>query len=607
MAQSGPRDPSKAVKPAPDITEQLRDERKPSEGLEAPNVSPTKLTQEEREVRSPRVPVPPKSVPPEGKRDTSTAKQEPVDLNKESVKLIAKALQIVSEESGIASEELTDSSVLADVGIDSLLSLMISSRFRDELAVEIESTVFYDLLTIKELKNFLARNQSGSAIGIATEISPMPNSEGKENYRDPNKFSVALHASSPTEHKQELQSAPHLESDTKEVSGTAERLFAQVLQIMSEETGIGVEEFTDDTCFADAGIDSLLSLMISSRLRDELDVEIGTGEALFTTFSTVRNLRTHLKLANDTKTGAALTSSPSISIDSLGTNGKDGTPNNESDTSDDSVHENYLETPKISTQSRRATSIILQGRPWMSSKTLFLFPDGAGSAGSYANLPKIHSDMAVVGLNCPYVRHPQELTCSLDELTKSYLKEVRRRQLHGPYNFGGWSAGGILAYRAAQVLIQEGEKVENLVLIDSPVPNGLDRLPKRFYDHCNSIGLFGKATPGPSGSPPAQLFAHFDATIEVLHNYFAESFSPGHLRKITVIWATECVMDGVNFPKLQPGPDDTEGMKFLTEPRTDFTAAGWENMFPGAVIDVKRIEGAHHFSMMVRFYPRFFA
>ena len=284
-------------------------------------------------------------------------------------------------------------------------------------------------------------------------------------------------------------------------------------------------------------------------------------------------------------------------------NGEDGTFTNGSDTSDNSVDQNYLEIPKIPTRSRRATSIILQGRPWINSKTLFLFPDGAGSATSYANLPKIHSDMALIGLNCPYVRHPQEMTCSLDELMKSYLSEVRRRQPQGPYNFGGWSAGGILAYRATQVLIQEGEVVENLVLIDSPVPKGLDRLPKRFYDHCSSIGLFGRAMLGPSPSPPAQLFAHFDATIEVLHHYHAKPLPSGHLRKITIIWATECVMDGANFPKLYPGPDDTEGMKFLTEQRTDFTAAGWENLFPGTLVDVKRAEGAHHFSMMVSFYP----
>jgi acyl carrier protein/pimeloyl-ACP methyl ester carboxylesterase len=611
VAQSGAKDLTdslKAARPALNITQQPRQESKPSEGSQVPKLSTTKpseLAQGSREVILPRMPAAPKVVSSEAKRDSPTAKQEPADVKKHSTELIAKALQIISEESGIANEELTDSSVLADVGIDSLLSLMISSRFRDELAVEIDSAAFCDLPTIKELKDFLVHAQDGPGIGNVPEVDLVPNSEDKGDHRHSNELPLASHASIPIEYKHEVQSVPSLESDSQETSSSAEGVFAQVLQIVSEETGIAVAEFPDDSVFADAGIDSLLSLMISSRLRDELGVEVGGDAALFTTCPTVRDLRTHLTPVDVTKTGAALANSSSVSLDSLTTDSGSGTFSNDSNTSEGFVDEDYIEIAKPSTQSRRATSIILQGRPWMSSKTLFLFPDGAGSASSYANLPKIHSDMAVIGLNCPYVRHPQEMTCSLDELLKSYLDEVRRRQPHGPYNFGGWSAGGILAYRATQILIQEGEKVENLVLIDTPVPKGLDRLPQRFYDHCNSIGLFGKAMPGPSPSPPAQLFAHFDAIIDVLNSYHAKSLPPGHLRKVTIIWATECVMDGVHFPKLPPGPDDTEGMKFLTEQRTDFTAAGWEKLFPGAVIDIKRVEGAHHFSLMVSFFPFF--
>ena len=608
VAQSGssdPKDASKAAKHALNLTQQVRDDeaRKLAEWPKALNmntVQPSKYTQMPREF-PPKMPAAPKAVPSEAKRDPLTSKQEPADVNKESAELVTKALRIISEESGIAIEELTDSSVLADVGIDSLLSLMISSRFRDELALDVESTVFVDLPTIKELKDFLVRTHCGSVLGTVTEPGPVSNSESTAYSRNSNELLGVSHASDLIVHKEELQSLPYLESQSKGASSTVEEVFAKVLQIISEETGIAIADFADDTAFADAGVDSLLSLMISSRLRDELDVEIGTDAALFTTCPTVQNLRAHLTPADDRKTGAALASSSSVSLDSLVTNGGDGTFNTESNTSEGSGDDDYLKISKPSTQARRATSIILQGRPWMNSKTIFLFPDGAGSATSYANLPKIHSDMAVIGLNCPYVRHPEEMTCSLDELIKGYLDEVKRRQPQGPYNFGGWSAGGMLAYRATQTLIQKGEEVENLVLIDSPVPKGLDKLPQRFYDHCNSIGLFGKAMPCPSSTPPAQLFAHFDATIDVLHHYHAVPLPPARLRKVTIVWATECVMDGVKFPKLQPGPDDTEGMKFLTERRTDFTAAGWGKLFPGAVVDIKRAQGAHHFSMMVSF------
>jgi naphtho-gamma-pyrone polyketide synthase len=79
-----------------------------------------------------------------------------------------------------------------------------------------------------------------------------------------------------------------------------------------------------------------------------------------------------------------------------------------------------------------AISIVLQGNAKTASKTLF-FPDGSGSATSYAPLPKISPDMVGYGLNCPSMKNPQDMKCSLDKLTPSYLHEVRRRQPHGPY------------------------------------------------------------------------------------------------------------------------------------------------------------------------------
>jgi thioesterase domain-containing protein/acyl carrier protein len=581
-----PKDASTAAKPAAKITPQPQEEGKASKG---PAAKPSEL--------APKTPLAPKAIPTEAKREVPAVKQEPAGVNKESATLVKKCMDIVSEESGIASEELTDISVLADVGIDSLLSLMISSRFRDELDLEIDSTLFSGLPTVKDLKDLLVQTSGGSVTDDPIEVDPVPDSAGKEDYQNADEPPVTPRAPSPSENK-EAQSVPQQKLDTEEAGSTAEGIFAPVLQIISEETGIAIDDFADDTVFADSGVDSLLSLMITSRLRDELDVEITTDGELFTTCSTVGILRTYLTPAE------TVANSSTASIDSLATIAVESTLNNEDLTppsTNDSGDDDYVEIPKPSIATRRATSIILQGRPWMSAKTLFLLPDGAGSATSYANLPKIHSDVSVIGLNCPYFRHPQEMTCSLDELIKSYLDEVRRRQPHGPYSFGGWSAGGILAYRATQISIAEGEEVENLVLIDSPEPRGLDRLPQRFYDHCNRIGLFGKGTPGPSPAPPAQLFEHFNATIEVLHSYYAKPLPTGHLKKVAILWATECVMDGVDFPKLPPGPEDTEGMRFLTEQRTEFTAAGWVNLFPGAVVDIKRVEGAHHFSMMVSF------
>ena len=605
----GRQDPSTLVKTTPKAIQQVQKRTEPSSNLDITNVSSS-------EPISSTMPVASKTGRSELKQQQSAAKQKPAHVAEASAVQFQKALYVISEESGIATEELGDDIILSDVGIDSLLGLMIASRFRDELAMDIDATTLHGLYTIKGLKDLIFGFSDNSTTDYIAEETPMPPLGAEKVYESPDDLSVITKIPDPIENVHSSQAVPYFQSDGKGAGNIEEGPFAQVLQIISEESGIAIVEFTDDTIFADVGIDSLLSVMITSRLRDELDIEVGNDVNVFVTCNTLRDLRNFLGTGDESKAEETLVNitpisedstkpAPldlsSISINTGTTESEYGAFENNTDNSDPSSYsEKFVE---VSSQPRRATSVILQGRPWVCSKSLFLFPDGAGSASSYANLPNIHSDLAVLALNCPYVRHPQEMTCSLDELMRSYLDEVRRRQPNGPYNLGGWSAGGILAYRATQILIQEGEEVKNLLLIDSPVPKGLDRLPQRFYDHLNSINIFGRNMPGPSPSPPAHLFAHFNATIEVLHNYYAEALPPKHLKKATVVWATDCVIDGVKLPKLEPRPEDTEGMKFLTEKRVDFTAAGWEKLFPGTKVDVARVEGAHHFSMMVSTTP----
>ncbi|KAI9689779.1 MAG: Type I Iterative PKS [Bathelium mastoideum] len=553
-------------------------------------------------------------------RSTTKTKKTKARPQNRMTEATRKALAIVSEESGVAEEDLTDGTVFVDCGIDSLLSLMIMSRLREEIDVEIDPNTWSTFETVKDLKDLLARDQGeppaaeDSSYEEDDEDTPAP----MEPVQQPVAVPLAFQIPGPSELKQETEQSTEPEGAV--VSGASSQLWNHVLQIVSEETGIASEDLSDDIVFADAGVDSLLSLMITSRFTEELDTDISVDGSLFTNCETLKDLRKHLlpnqvEVPSHTTTNSAPADYPSFSKESHVSPAVeviDASPPSSSDESTPggstigtSDSEDFVDLQKLSAIARRASSIILQGRPWAAKKTLFLFPDGAGSAHSYTSLPKIHNDAAIVGLNCPFVRHPKEMMeCSVDALINAYLDEIKRRQPHGPYNFGGWSAGGILAYRAAQIVIGRGEKVDSLVLIDSPVPKGLDRLPQRFYDHCQSIGLFGKASPNLGQLPTEQLYAHFNGTIEVLHDYYAKPLAPKQLRKVTIIWAADCVMDGVKFPKLPPGPGDTEGMKFLTEQRTDFSPAGWQDYFPGVEIDVKRADSAHHFSILHQPYAQ---
>ncbi|KAB8272972.1 hypothetical protein BDV30DRAFT_226962 [Aspergillus minisclerotigenes] len=350
------------------------------------------------------------------------------------------------------------------------------------------------------------------------------------------------------------------------------------LQIISEEAGISVADLIDDVVFPDMDIDLLLSFVIVSRFREELSLD------------------------NDSSSSpiAAETSSRSpspVERVSLFEDRVDGTPIS----SQDSDTMEQIQTV------RQATSVVLQGSPKTCSRTLFLLPDGSGSATSYASIPRIDKDTCVIALNSPYIKDPSKLShCSLDDLIEGYLNELRRRRPTGPYHLGGWSAGGILAYRLAQILSDEGDEVRSLILIDSPPPRGLDRLPQHFYEMCDSLNIFGKLGRKPNvedrkrraTKKPDWLIPHFNGVIDILHDYWAEPLVDSQCLKVSLIWACSSIMDDANLPPLMPHKDDTEGMKFLTEKRRDFSGNGWEDLFPGSQLVIEKAHGANHFSMM---------
>ena len=526
-----------------------------------------------------------------------------------------KSLEIVSEESGIALEELTDDSNFGDMGVDSLLFLIIASRIKDELEIEIDSTNFSEFQTIKDLKDFLG---PGEVAAEATDEAEKVQSESDEEYPATPELSTA--------------STPSAVAADAKSSGNTGETFARVLEIISEESGVSVDDLTDDSNFADMGIDSLLSLIIGGRCREELSLEVDSN-TMFVNIATVKDLRDSLTTTsgctsdadetNEDSPGEEFSSGEGMQEFSEATSTTETPPSAQLPTSEKPRQESHRkpapalkatvklgdeETPiqskEVPQKVRTASSVLLQGRPRVGGRTLFLFPDGAGSASSYAKIPKVSPDLAIVGLNCPYARVPEEMTCTLDQLIKSYINEIRRRQVVGPYHLGGWSAGGILAYRAAQELICECEEVASLVLIDSPVPKGLGKLPQRFMDHCETIGIWGLATgkDEASGAPPKTLIPHFSATMDILRNYYAEPLPQGMTPKTSIIWATESIM--VGDKELPPGDDDCEDMKFLSEKRTDFSATGWADLFPGDEIVVERAEGANHFSLMVSDYSQ---
>lgn len=414
----------------------------------------------------------------------------------------------------------------------------------------------------------------------------------------------------------DIMSSHHIDQDA------GGEVVKRSLEIISEESGYELADIDNDNlALADLGVDSLLSLAITSRLREELGDSLSHLDlnTLFMTHPTVASLKTALvgdkptpepmKIQKWRATTAHTTMTPLSPPDSACTQ-------------DSPV----LSAPPAvrNPQVPQATSVILQGSPKKARATLFLFPDGSGSATSYASIPTISSagDICVIAFNCPFLKKEASMfSCPLDALiNQGYLPELHRRlglratdnrNVKHAYYVGGWSAGGTLAYRAAQLLLQQEDEctlspgcLAGLVLIDAPPPiRGMDPLPDHFYRYCEQKGVFGGWSGPQARKAPEWLIPHFNGTISILQYYVAQPLTPAQsarLKTVACIWAGESVV-GADRP-LEPHPDDTEGMKFLTVQRTDFSTAGWEKLLPGmdeAAILCQRLEGAHHFSLTV--------
>ncbi|KAL5338099.1 hypothetical protein BJX70DRAFT_217015 [Aspergillus crustosus] len=480
--------------------------------------------------------------------------------------VVVRALTILASEVGLSEADMSDDMVFADYGVDSLLSLTVTGRYREELNLDLESSIFIDQPTVRDFKRFVAH------------LSPSESSDGSSS--DPgSEFSFNGDSSSGVSSPVSpgTLSPPH----EKAVQMHETRTMAEIRAILADEIGVSADEIKGEENLGDMGMDSLLSLTVLGRIRESLDMDLPSE--FFIENQTLDQIESALDLKP--KTSAAPTSAPQslalsgpASMKELNTRPASGHPS--------------------------ATSILLQGNPRTATKTLFLFPDGSGSATSYATIPGISPDVCVYGLNCPYMKTPEKLTCSLDELTAPYLAEIRRRQPKGPYNFGGWSAGGICAYDAARTLIlQEGEQVDRLLLLDSPFPIGLEKLPPRLYGFFNSIGLFGEG----KVAPPAWLLPHFLAFIDSLDAYkaiplpFNDNEWAKKMPKTYLVWAKDGVCSKHSDPWPEPAPDgskDPREMIWLLSNRTDLGPNKWDSLVgPQNVGGITVIEGANHFTM----------
>ncbi|XP_055301721.1 dimodular nonribosomal peptide synthase-like [Sitodiplosis mosellana] len=113
-------------------------------------------------------------------------------------------------------------------------------------------------------------------------------------------------------------------------------------------------------------------------------------------------------------------------------------------------------------------------RQYGNEAILFVLPDCRGDI-SYAFELAHDIDKNIPVYVLPWSSPESEQPSSIEEMASTTIEHMQKIQANGPYSIAGYSAGGILAYETAKQLINRGQEISFLGLIDTYLfhPEGL--------------------------------------------------------------------------------------------------------------------------------------
>ncbi|KAF2639735.1 polyketide synthase [Massarina eburnea CBS 473.64] len=339
----------------------------------------------------------------------------------------------------------------------------------------------------------------------------------------------------------------------------------KIFDIVAEEIGIERDELADDAEFAELGVDTFLAKCIVTRILKETKIILPT--TAFTDYPTADDLQAYL---------ATLPITPLVPIKIRGAPPCPASP---------------------AFVSSGPLSFVLQGKQQTCTKTLFLLPDGSGSGMAYARLPILDPSVCLIALNSPYLKAPTSTIFTVEGVAAQWAAEIQSRQPHGPYQLGGWSAGGYYSFEVAKCLMRKGERVEKLVLIDSPCRLDFEALPMEVVQYLSTNNLMGNWG---NKHPPEWMVNHFDISIRAIQRYMPTPIRGNQVPDVCLIWAGEGVLkNGDRRPSPAEVDMGVKITKMLLERPTTVGAQGWDKLFPGKRLEVASMPG-NHFTMV---YP----
>lgn len=82
--------------------------------------------------------------------------------------------------------------------------------------------------------------------------------------------------------------------------------------------------------------------------------------------------------------------------------------------------------------------------------------------------------------------------CAIESMARTYVAAMRSKQPLGPYQLGGWSMGGVVAFEMAQQLRSAGQDVSLLAILDIPAPGGVTRGDRDRIDDAAALAIYAQ-------------------------------------------------------------------------------------------------------------------
>lgn len=113
---------------------------------------------------------------------------------------------------------------------------------------------------------------------------------------------------------------------------------------------------------------------------------------------------------------------------------------------------------------------------------LFLVHPGLAGAEVYDELSRLlEGEVNCYAFDSYNLNSGYPFLRSIEALAEEYIKHLKQFKPKGPYQLGGWSLGGIIAYEMAQQLTSMGDSVAKIYLLDSQLYSS------KYLDYLHSV------------------------------------------------------------------------------------------------------------------------